>query len=391
MIMKKILKALLMIAATSIVSACGGGGGGEGTPNGAAAVLRLYPPIASVSLPVGAAGSTGVEVRGGKAPFKITSSDASVDVGLSSDNFVLVSGEQEGISEVVIYDSSLPVQQVKISVTAKAVPIASSVGQAVNLSIGERRTVNLRGGVSPYTVASSDASVVSAAISGATITLVGQAKGGSGKVLVTDAEGATFELSVTVEAVPTPALTVTPDAVGGEVGATNSLKIAGGKAPYTVGSSNTTVASASLSGSTVFVNLLAAGASSITVTDAAGAKISVAVTVTAAPVAAASLIVEPANQTVLDSSTADVTYLITGGTAPYSALVSPTDAAVHKVTVNNPAAPAIASVTVGVQAGAKRCISALAADTVIFIDIYDAKLAKKTITLTVKDDIAAPC
>ena len=57
---------VLMLVVTAALVACGGGGGGEGTPNGAAAVLRLYPPIASVSLPVGAAGSTGVEVRGGK-------------------------------------------------------------------------------------------------------------------------------------------------------------------------------------------------------------------------------------------------------------------------------------------------------------------------------------
>lgn len=381
--MKKILKAFLIVATTSLVAACGGGGGGEGTPNGAAAVLRLYPPIASVSLPVGAAGSTGVEVRGGKAPFTITSSDASVDVGLSSDNFVLVSGEKEGTSEVVVYDSSLPVQQVKISVSAKAVPIASSVGQTVSLAVGETRQVTLRGGVSPYTVATSDSSVVSATISGATITLVGQPKGGSATVLVTDAAGGTFTLSVTVAAVATPTLTVTPDVVGGTVGATNSLTIVGGKTPYTVGSSNTAVATASLSGSTVSVSLLAAGTSSVTVTDAAGAKVSVVVTVTAAPVAAVPLTLAPVNQNVLDSNDADVKYLITGGTAPYSAVISPTDGVIHKVTIDN--VSATPSVTVGVQAAKHRCI-AVGPDSIISIDIYDSKLVKKTITLTIKDD-----
>ena len=383
---------VLMLVVTAALVACGGGGGGEGTPNGAAAVLRLYPPIASVSLPVGAAGSTGVEVRGGKAPFTITSSDASVDVGLSSDNFVLVSGEGEGTSEVVIYDSSLPVQQVKISVTAKAVPMASSVGQAVNLAIGESRRVNMRGGVSPYTVATSDTSVVTATISGATITLLGQSKGGTAKVLVTDAVGATFELSVNVEAVPTPALTLSPTAVGGAVGATNSLVIGGGKAPYTVGSSNTTVASATLSGSTVSVDLLAAGTSIISVTDATGAVVSATVTVTAAPVAAVPLTVSPVNQLVLDSNNANVTYLISGGTGPYSALLSPADAVVHEATINNVATPP--TLTMGVQTGKKRCI-AVGPDAVVSIDIYDAKLVKKTVTLTVKDDtdlaVAATC
>lgn len=380
----KIISKIFLTATVLFVAACGGGGGGEGTPNGAAAVLRLYPPISGISLPVGAAGSTGVEVRGGKAPYTITTSDASVDVGLSSDNFILVSGEGDGTSEVVVYDSSLPVQQVKISVTAKAVPITSNVGQSVNLAIGETRSVSLRGGVSPYTVATSDASVVSASISGATITLVGQPKGGSAKILVTDAAGATFEISVTVEAVPTAALTVAPSAVAGVVGGTNSLSIAGGKAPYSVSSSNTSVASASLSGSAVSVGLLAAGTATISVTDATGAVVSATVTVTAAPVVAAPLTVSPTNQIVLDSSNVNVTYLITGGTSPYSALVSPTDSAIHAVTIDNVSTPP--RVTVGLQAGQDRCIAAASPDVVIPIDIYDAKLVKQTITLTIKDD-----
>jgi hypothetical protein len=384
--MRKILKAL-MASTVVFLAACGGGGEGGGTPNGPSATLRLYPPIAGVTLPVGASGSTGVEVRGGRGPYTITSSDASVSAGLSADNMLLVSGNGDGTSEIVVYDSSLPVQQVKISATAKSVPMASSVGEAVNLAIGESRRVNMRGGVSPYTVATSDASVVTATISGATITLVGQAKGGSATVLVTDAAGATFKLSVTVEAVPTPALAVTPNAVGGVVGGTNSLAITGGKAPYTVGSSNTTVASASLSGSAVSVSLLAAGTSSITVTDSTGAVVSVAVTVTAAPVAAVPLTVLPADQAVLENSNAAVTYLITGGTAPYTAMVSPADTAVHKLDVDNAATPP--SVTLSVQTGKDRCIAG-AADVVLPVDIYDAKLAKKTVTLTIQQAAACP-
>ena len=88
--MKKILKSLLIIAATSIISACGGGGEGGGTPNGPSATLRLYPPISGATLPVGAAGSLDVEVRGGKGPYAITSSDAAVQMGLSDDNKLVV-------------------------------------------------------------------------------------------------------------------------------------------------------------------------------------------------------------------------------------------------------------------------------------------------------------
>ena len=229
--MKKILKSLLIIAATSIISACGGGGEGGGTPNGPSATLRLYPPISGATLPVGAAGSLDVEVRGGKGPYAITSSDAAVQMGLSDDNkLVVLSSSKEGSSDVVVYDSSLPVQQVKITVEAKAVPMASSVGEALNLVPNESRQINVRGGVRPYMVSSSDANVVLAAVSGATVTVVGQAKGGTATVRVTDAVGATLNVAVVVQVTT---LAVTPSTVTGPAGTANSLNIVGGLPPYT--------------------------------------------------------------------------------------------------------------------------------------------------------------
>lgn len=54
--MKNILKTLLIVAAITLVVACGGGGGGGGTPNGPSATLRVYPPVDTISLPVGASG-----------------------------------------------------------------------------------------------------------------------------------------------------------------------------------------------------------------------------------------------------------------------------------------------------------------------------------------------
>ena len=374
--MKKILKSLLIIAATSIISACGGGGEGGGTPNGPSATLRLYPPISGATLPVGAAGSLDVEVRGGKGPYAITSSDAAVQMGLSDDNkLVVLSSSKEGSSDVVVYDSSLPVQQVKITVEAKAVPMSSSVGEALNLVPNESRQINVRGGVRPYMVSSSDANVVLAAVSGATVTVVGQAKGGTATVRVTDAVGATLNVAVVVQVTT---LAVTPSTVTGPAGTANSLNIVGGLPPYTVNSSNTAAVSANASGAVVSLNLLAKGASTITVTDNSGTSVAVTVTVNSDL-----LKVSPMSQTVNESTAAAVSvdYLIAGGTRPYTALISAADAA--SVTSSS---ITTSKLTVVVPAG--KCV---AADKVIPIDIYDATLAKQTVSLIIKNTDPAVC
>lgn len=292
-------------------------------------------------------------------------------MGLSDDNrLVVLSTSKEGSSDVVVYDTSLPVQQVKITVEAKAVPMASSVGESLNLVPYESRQFNIRGGVRPYTVSTSNANVVSAGVSGATVTVVGQAKGGTATVRIMDAVGATLNVAVVVQVTD---LAVTPSTVTGSVGTTDSLNIVGGLPPYKVSSSNTDAVSASASGSTVSLSLLAKGTSTITVTDSSGTSVAVTVTVNSDL-----LKVSPMSQTVPKSTAASVDYLISGGTGTYMPLISAADAA--SVTI------AASKLTVVVPAGP--CI---AADKVIPIDIYDATLAKQTVTLIIKNTNPASC
>lgn len=371
--MKNFIKTIFL-ASTVLIASCGGGGSGGGTPTGPSATLRLYPPISGISLPVGASGSTDVEVRGGRPPYVVTSSDASVSVGLTPENILLVRGNSEGSSDVVVYDTSLPVQQVKITITAKAVPMASSVGTSLSLAPFESRQFNIRGGAMPYSVSSSDAGVVTASISGSTVTLVGQPKGGTATVLVTDAAGATLSIAVTVQVTT---LSMSPGVITGPAGTSNSFVVSGGLAPYTVSSSNTTVATAAVSGASVSVSLRAQGNATITVSDATGKAVTGTVTVTNN-----AFTVAPATQQVPETSNAAVTFLITGGTAPYTPLISVADA------VNTSVSITATTLTVTVPGGQNRCVTA---DRSIPIDIYDATLAKQTVTLTIKDGGAAAC
>nr|WP_295937808.1 hypothetical protein [uncultured Acidovorax sp.] len=377
--MKKLLKALLATTASLLVVACGGGGGGGGTPNGPSATLRVYPPVGAISLPVGASGSTGIEVRGGKAPYGVISSDASVSAFLSTDGILFISGNSDGTSTLTVYDESLPVQQVKIAVTAKAVPLVSSVGTTVTLQPNQSLQFNIRGGVAPYSVNSADTSIVGASISGSTVTLQGLPKAGSTTILITDAVGATLSVTATVQV---SAMAVSPASITGPAGTSNTVVVNGGVAPYVVSSTNTAVATASVSGSSVSVSLIAQGSADVKITDAAGTSVIISVTVNTNI-----LQVSPASQTVDEKSATSttLTYLIAGGTAPYTPLVSPADRAFFttlSITANTLTA------TLPDSGTGPRCV---AADKVIPIDIYDSKLVKQTVSVTIKDNSAVTC
>lgn len=372
--MKNIFKVLLLVVSSALIAACGGGGGGGGTPNGPSATLRVYPPVDTISLPVGASGSTGIEVRGGTGPYGVISSDASVSAELSTHGILYISGNSDGTSTLTVYDESLPVQQVKITVTAKAVPLVSSAGTAITLKPNQALQFNIRGGVAPYAVNSSDTSTVSAVISGSTVTVTGLPKAGSATVLITDAAGATLSVTVTVQV---GTLAASPASITGAAATTNTVAINGGVAPYMVSSSNTSVATASVSGASVSVGLVALGSANITITDAAGQSVVISVTVNTSV-----LQVSPANQTVDEKSATPttLTYLIAGGTAPYTPLVSPADSGFFttlSVTANTLTA------TIPASSATARCVTA---DKVIPIDIYDSKLVKQTVSVTIKDN-----
>ena len=377
--MKKLFKALLAVTVSMLVVACGGGGGGGGTPNGPSATLRVYPPVSAISLPVGASGSTDIEVRGGKAPYGVISSDASVSAFLSADGILFISGNSDGTSTLTVYDESLPVQQVKITVTAKAVPLVSSAGTAVTLRPNQSLQFNVRGGVGPYSVNSSDTSIVSASISGSTVTLLGLPKAGTATILITDAVGATLSIAATVQV---GTMSVSPASITGPAGTSNAVTVNGGVAPYTVSSTNTAVATATISGSSVSVSLVSQGASDIKITDAAGTSVVVSVTVTTNV-----LQVSPASQTVDEKSATSttLTYLIAGGTAPYTPLVSPADKAFF--TTLSVAANTLTATLPDSTTG-PRCVTA---DKVIPIDVYDSKLVKQTVSVTIKDGGAVAC
>ena len=362
-----------------LLISCGGGGDGGGEPNGAEAKLRIYPPIESISLPVGSSGSTGVEVRGGKGPYTVTTSDASVGVTLSPENVIYVAGNSDGTSEIAIYDTSLPVQIVKISVTAKAVPLLSSIGTTAGMAPSSSLSFTVRGGLAPYAVSSSDPSVATVSGSNAGYTVTSTAKGGTATINVLDKAGEVLAITVTVTIDP---LVVSPAAVTGMVGSSGSLQISGGVAPYSVLSSNASVVT--VSGTSY--SLKGVGTATLSVTDAGGKSSSVSVTVTPDT----SLKVAPATQNVSEESTSTVTYLISGGTAPYSFIMSTGDNDVATVSIDQTAKALKIDpgAIVPVTNPTGRCV---VANRTVSVDLYDSALAKQTITLVINTAAGPLC
>ena len=105
---------------------------------------------------------------------------------------------------------------------------------------------------------------------------------------------------------------------------TRSFTISGGVAPYSAQSSNSTVATGSVAGTSLSVVPLADGAASVVVTDAKGAQVTIAVTVASG--APADLFTTAPATLTMSPSVTPRQFTIGGGVAPYSVQSSNTGA-----------------------------------------------------------------
>ena len=376
--MKNFFKSLIL-AVPFAIAACGGGGGNDGTPSGPDATLRFFPPVASVALAVGGYGSI-AEVRGGRGPLVVTSSDPSIHASLSSDRQVLVEALVPGTSTVAVTDQND--QVIKTTVTAVAAPLITSVGQSVAMKAGTTRTVSVGGGVAPYTISSNNDTIATATITGGRVTIVANANG-STNLTITDSVGTQFTIAVTVTS---DVLVVAPTTGTGVAGTSLVFNVSGGKAPYSVSVVNPALASATVSGSSVSVSLIAAGATSLTITDSLGAAVAVTVTITPP---AQSLAVSPATQSIAETSKADVNYTITGGKSPYFAVAANNPANTVVKLVGSTLTLSVPSTGTGATAvQGDRCVSA---NEAVVVNIYDQENHTVQATLNIIDNPAVAC
>lgn len=188
---------------------------------------------------------------------------------------------------------------------------------AVTLQVGALQQYAIKGGQKPYSVYSSDPAVAMGWIGGDDNVFVGSVVAGKATVTVADATNTKFNIAVTSGSATAffttaaPAITITPG-----VAHAQTYTLGGGTPPYVATSSFPSVATVVVNGNQMTITgvQVSTSASTITVRDAAGATLTVAVTAGTVPLA-----VNPTDPTIFTGSI--MRSVITGGTPPYRAIV----------------------------------------------------------------------
>jgi len=232
-------------------------------------------------------GDTGTyAIAGGTLPYVAVSNNQSVVSASISGSSVTVTGVASGAANISLRDAvgasiSFAVTVPSSTATQNNVALYTTAPSDVTLQTSTISNFTVAGGTGPYTATTSNTSVANVSISQNSLSITG-VSAGTAKIVVSDSLGANTTISVTVAVPnksPNPLFTTAPSSIVAKAGSTYPFALTGGTSPYTVTSSNTAVATASVSGSTVSIVGVAAGTANIYMTDSVGGAITVAVTV----------------------------------------------------------------------------------------------------------------
>ena len=285
-------------------------------------VTALYT-TAPAALNVGVGSASSYQVGGGAPPYAASSSNLAAVVASVTGTALNVIGLGAGTAQVALVDAAGKTLVINVTVGTNT-SLYTTAPAALSVATGAAPTFVIGGGTPPYLASSSNVGVATAGVSGSTMTISGIAAG-TAQVNLTDASGKAVAVAVTVGTVAN-LFTTAPASISVATGGVPNYSVGGGKPPYTATSSNAAVATASMAGTTLNVQAIAAGAAQVAVVDSAGAAVNVAVTVL--PVAATPLDVEPHGAT---ANVGDIlNFRVSGGKPGY------------QITVNNPSVLTVA-------------------------------------------------
>ncbi len=240
-------------------------------------------------------GTLSFSATGGVAPYAWSTSDPTV---ATIDNRGFLSAVAPGTITVTVTD------QRANTANSREVRVVATLGvspQRATVAVGNTRTFNATGGVSPYTWRTSDASIARIDNAG----LVTGLAPGEVTVSVTDQQGS---VAITGAIRIVAALAVSPSRQTLVVGESQNFSASGGVGPYTWSTSDASIAGIDNAG---LLTAIAPGEIVVTVTDQ---QDSTATTELVRVVAA--LAVSPRSETVVVGNT--LRFSVTGGVAPYT-------------------------------------------------------------------------
>lgn len=221
----RLLSYLTTLLIAGLLTACGGGGGSPGTSSGPK--LSTTAPSA-VIVPVGSANQ--YVISGGSAPYLIKNTDAAIAVGWVNNQTLTIGAVNGGTTTVSVADSGGA--QVDIAVTVgSSTALYTTSPSSFTMAPNTTQTFKVGGGAGPYSVSSSNTSMVSVALNGNDLAITGVTIG-SATLQIRDSAGATFSVSVTVGAVP---LTLSPTSASAFINSVVEVIVVGGTPPYRVG------------------------------------------------------------------------------------------------------------------------------------------------------------
>lgn len=196
----------------------------------------------------------------------------------------------------------------------------------LTLQTGLSQQYAVKGGVKPYSVFSTDPAVAVGWLVDDNAVAIGSIVGGKATVTIADAKGTKFDIDVTVGASAT-FFTTAPSSLTIPVGAAGArtFSLGGGAPPYSAFSNNNSIATATVSGSSVLITGIKASATTATISffDSTGTP----VLTSAVTVESSSSLPLALNPTSATAFVGDrVVSKITGGTPPYRVNVAIPDA-----------------------------------------------------------------
>ncbi|MDP1999398.1 MAG: hypothetical protein Q8K22_07360, partial [Rhodoferax sp.] len=301
-------------------------------------------------------------VGGGVPGYSVSTTDARIASASLSGTTIFINAIAVGNATITVRDASGKTKDIPV-VVGSLIALYTTAPSSFTIAKDSQRNFTVSGGVPGYSVESVDTRIVVATLTGASLNIRGVAVG-SANVLIRDTVNSQLlTLNVTVGGdSPLGLFTSAPGSLIVVKDSQTTYSVGGGVAGYSVESSDRRIATASVSGSSIVINAIALGATTITIRDAAGTSLNIALTVGSSNPGA---FFTSAPSALSLSTGTSLSYSISGGAQPYSVVSSD------------------ARVVVGNISGATVIITALKAGTAA-LQIADA--TGKTLPIVVTAD-----
>lgn len=368
----RFLTRLTTLLIAVLLSACGGGGGSPGLSSGpklsTAAPSTLIVPVGSANQYV---------ISGGSAPYFVKNTDAAIAVGWVNNQTLTIGATNGGTTTVSVVDSGG--SQVDIAVTVgSSTALYTTAPSSFTMAPNTTQTFKVGGGAGPYSVSSSNTSMVSVALNGSDLAISGVTIG-SATLQIRDSAGATLSVSVTVGAVP---LALSPTSASAFINSVVEVVVVGGTPPYRVGgyipSAVSVIHDVNDPNKFLVTPLLVSSGLAITILDSQNSSAIFTLTVISGQ---PSIRLSPNALTVSEISRSPIALTVFGATGAVNAFSSDltlfTTAVTTAVSSDN---QTITTITLNPQ---NRCVLA---DTLVTITVIDANRAVATSLITVKDN-----